>query len=376
VLVNNTIASNTADGGGALYLLGYDATAASSAAGGALVNNILANSTTAAKSSTTDLLAAQPATVANGTPNYAAAIASAAAPNIIQSSSGTGTISGTPSTANPLLGPLANNGGPGMLTMLPQAGSPAIGAGTKTDAPATDERGVARPAAGPIDLGAVQVSGASSAPGGPGAPQATTIAANPVSSTKATLNATVNPEGHATTYNFEYGTSANYTGRSSSGTISGGTSAIPVTATISGLKPDTTYHYRIVAASTSGTTNGSDLTFKTAAYSPTGLTVTTKPLDATKFPYRYTFSGKLGLPTGITNGAACTGRITVTIKRGNKTVTVGRTSLFVGCTWKLSVRLGNRRAVPGKGKLSVTVSFGGNAILAPRTNKAFTIRYG
>jgi hypothetical protein len=38
--------------------------------------------------------------------------------------------------------------------------------------------------------------------------------------------------------------------------------------------------------------------------------------------------------------------------------------------------LSNRKAVPGHGKLSVTVSFAGNSVLTPLTKKTFTISYG
>lgn len=55
------------------------------------------------------------------------------------------------------LGPLADNGGP-TLTVKPLPGSPVLRAGTTVGAPATDQRGRPRPAGGPIDIGAVQVS--------------------------------------------------------------------------------------------------------------------------------------------------------------------------------------------------------------------------
>jgi hypothetical protein len=54
------------------------------------------------------------------------------------------------------LGPLQNNGGP-TLTCAPLPGSYAIGYGTSTGAPNTDQRGVPRPQNGGFDIGAVQV---------------------------------------------------------------------------------------------------------------------------------------------------------------------------------------------------------------------------
>jgi CSLREA domain-containing protein len=65
---------------------------------------------------------------------------------------------------NPLLGPLANNGGP-TFTHLPQAGSPAIDAGSNAACQAVDQRGVARPVDGngdgtaTCDIGAVEAAG-------------------------------------------------------------------------------------------------------------------------------------------------------------------------------------------------------------------------
>ena len=57
-----------------------------------------------------------------------------------------------PTTSDPLLGALANNGGP-TFTMLPAAGSPAKGLGT--NCPATDQRGM--PRANPCTAGSVEI---------------------------------------------------------------------------------------------------------------------------------------------------------------------------------------------------------------------------
>jgi len=58
------------------------------------------------------------------------------------------------SNTDPLLGPLADNGGP-TLTMALLPGSPAIGAGDSASAPPTDQRGFPRPSNSP-DIGAYQ----------------------------------------------------------------------------------------------------------------------------------------------------------------------------------------------------------------------------
>ncbi len=59
------------------------------------------------------------------------------------------------SDADPLLGPLAANGGP-TQTHLPAAGSPAIGLGVAANCPLGDQRGAARPAGGACTSGAVE----------------------------------------------------------------------------------------------------------------------------------------------------------------------------------------------------------------------------
>src|ERR1017187_2627413 len=62
---------------------------------------------------------------------------------------------GSRTNINPMLGPLANNGGP-TLTMALLPGSPAIDAGGSAGAPATDQRGVARPQGPGVGIGAFE----------------------------------------------------------------------------------------------------------------------------------------------------------------------------------------------------------------------------
>lgn len=80
-----------------------------------------------------------------------------------------------------------------------------------------------------------------------------------------TINATVNPNNADTTYQFEWGASRRYGNDIpiAPAGVGSGTSYVPVGQTITGLTPGTTYHYRIVAKNTDGTTTGADGTFTT-----------------------------------------------------------------------------------------------------------------
>jgi hypothetical protein len=83
--------------------------------------------------------------------------------NLIQAPGGvtfTGTTAGNIYGVDPLLGPLANNGGP-TQTMALLAGSAAIGGGDPDTAglPATDQRGFPRVVDGRVDIGAYEVQG-------------------------------------------------------------------------------------------------------------------------------------------------------------------------------------------------------------------------
>jgi phosphodiesterase/alkaline phosphatase D-like protein len=103
----------------------------------------------------------------------------------------------------------------------------------------------------------------------------TTNSATNVTSSSATLNGTVNPNGLTTSVHFEYGLTTSYGFSTSSHNYSGVTTQ-SVTANITGLSPNTTYHFRIVATNSGGTRHGGDRTFRTL--SPTGVPgVTTNP---------------------------------------------------------------------------------------------------
>jgi len=97
----------------------------------------------------------------------------------------------------------------------------------------------------------------------PSAPVVTTDAATSIAATSATLNGAINPENQPTTYHFEYGTSTGYDSKTAPDQPVSPTdyASHPVTASVSGLIPGTTYHYRLAAVNATGTTYGDARTF-------------------------------------------------------------------------------------------------------------------
>ena len=98
------------------------------------------------------------------------------------------------------------------------------------------------------------------------APKVTTGSASSVTLNSATLNGTVNSNGEATTYFFEYGTDTNYGSETSSSSAGSGTDAVSVKTPISDLISDATYHYRLVGTNSEGTSYGQDKTFTTVIF--------------------------------------------------------------------------------------------------------------
>lgn len=103
-------------------------------------------------------------------------------------------------------------------------------------------------------------------------PEITKVGAIEVADTTATLVGAVNPGKDATAYHFDYGTQgpcdANPCASTPNGNLPTGiTTATVVSAHITGLAPDTTYHFRLVAANSSpvGPTESADVTLRTRA---------------------------------------------------------------------------------------------------------------
>jgi CSLREA domain-containing protein len=158
--------------------------------------------------------------------------------------------------ADPLLAPLADNGGP-TLTRRPGAGSPAIDAVPATGAgcAATDQRLVLRPVGLGCDIGAYEL-----------APPGLTVGdAADITLESATLHGMVNPNARVSSYHFEYGPTADYGSSTPQQDLPAGVDPVAVNAAITGLTPGTTYHVRLVGTNADGAAASADHTFTTAS---------------------------------------------------------------------------------------------------------------
>ncbi|MCX6246080.1 MAG: hypothetical protein NTU98_15405 [Bacteroidetes bacterium] len=113
-------------------------------------------------------------------------------------------------------------------------------------------------------------------------PVVVTTAATGVTATTATMNGTVNALNLSTTLYFEWGLTSAY-GSAIAATPSpvNGSSVTPVSANITGLMPNTTYHYRLKGTNSAGSSYGLDMTFTTLAIPPTVVTTAATAITST-----------------------------------------------------------------------------------------------
>jgi hypothetical protein len=177
-------------------------------------------------------------------------------------------------------------------------------------------------------LSAVLLVGASAVAVAASSPAVTTGTHSQVTGTSAVLHGTINPNGSATAYYFEWGLTTAYGVISKEHSAGHGTKAVSVSTTAPDLIPGTIYHYRLVAANGSGSTTGADRAFKTAGNPPPGvstgpatqiaknsatLTAEVSPnKQATTYYFQYGPSTAYGSQTLAASVAAGTVPVTVT----------------------------------------------------------------
>ena len=113
-------------------------------------------------------------------------------------------------------------------------------------------------------------------------PTPTIASATNINIMSATLNGSINANYLSTIVNFEYGTTTSYGSivTATQSPVTGNTST-NVNADITGLTSGTTYHYRIKAVNSLGTTYSNDITFTTLGQVPTVTTLVATNINAT-----------------------------------------------------------------------------------------------
>jgi hypothetical protein len=153
-----------------------------------------------------------------------------------------------------------------------------------------------------IGFGAPSTSGGgggsgSGSGGGTQAPSATTGATRGVTEVGATLLGSFSLKGVGGAYAFQLGLSPAYGRTTARRQVSAG--AVQATQFISGLRPGTTYHYRLVVSTAGGTAFGADRTFRTAQALRLGISGLPKKLSHGNLD-------RFGLRSRVSCDQACT----------------------------------------------------------------------
>jgi hypothetical protein len=199
----------------------------------------------------------------------------------------------------------------------------------------------------------------------PFAPNATGVA----------FTAVLNPNGAATTYRFQYGTSTAYGLETFGRSLAAGVVPQPVSFRINSLAPHTTYHFRVVASNRAGTTFGPDTLAQTGPFPPGALEVVTTRRARRSHPWFVT-RGRLVLGSGVGVAEGCSGG-TIRVRFTSRFGTVARDSVRLSpghCSFRLRTH-----ALPRSARvthLRVHVAFGGNAILTPFEARSRLVRIG
>jgi hypothetical protein len=193
----------------------------------------------------------------------------------------------------------------------------------------------------------------------------------------ALLTSAVNPQGQATTMHFEYGSTTAYGTRTPEHPVGAGSTPVSFSATITGLLPGHTYHYRAVAQNPAGKTSATDATFHTAPRPrPSSLTAGATPHTDKTAPYRFTIGGTMRPPAGITRARACRGPITIEATLNHTTIAIAHTTLKPTCRYTTRLTLRRRPRLARIGHPRITTTFRGTSVLAPRTAGALGVTFG
>jgi hypothetical protein len=181
----------------------------------------------------------------------------------------------------------------------------------------------------------------------------------------ATLSGSITSGGAATTWHAEYGTTVLYGSQTAETPLAADG---PVTTTISGLTPGTTYHARLVATNGGGTVVGVDQVFTTPALAKLGAAIRTKQTAASTASVTTTVTSPGGGTWSIAYGPTPSYGQTVSGSITGSTATplvVTLTGLLVGQPVHLTLSVTNAGGTVSSG--DVTIGMAGLPTLQPLT---------
>jgi hypothetical protein len=163
----------------------------------------------------------------------------------------------------------------------------------------------------------------------------------------------VNPKGAPTSYRFEYGPTTAYGSSTADSDAGSGPDDLAASASLAGLSPGTTYHYRVVASNAGGVVYGADQTFTTAP----GATGTQPPppgfagvklISTMLVLKRRVIVVKLSCPAATVGSCAGVTKLSTrrprTASRAARTVRLGRAGFSIAAGGQAKVRVPVSRA--------------------------------
>jgi phosphodiesterase/alkaline phosphatase D-like protein len=200
------------------------------------------------------------------------------------------------------------------------------------------------------------------------------------SPTSVTLTGSINTNDAATSYYFEYGTTTAFGSQQQVSTIKASGSQQAVSVTLSGLAPNTTFYYNLVAShgganTTTGTTGSLFTPPITPPRPPVGASTTPSSEHGSAFTFSTT--GHITNHTSAPTVDACYGTVTIAFDHGHKRVYAQTVPLSTSCTFSatsafahLPVRL--PRGIRAE-HLTVYARFNGNYYLGVHQAKPQTV---
>jgi hypothetical protein len=130
-----------------------------------------------------------------------------------------------------------------------------------------------------------------------------------------------------------------------------------------------------IATDTAGQTGAALRGVRVSRFTSPAVTARTTPSRDRRRPFRFTTSGIVRMPEGVTRAQGCAGgEVAVQIKAARKTISTRRVALTSTCGYRSRVSFRSRKRFPKSGRLTVRARFLGSAVVGPRRAPSVRVR--